>query len=253
MIKYTSSMIVTQARGLEPDGIPATKNGHCAFCGVEINVGNPYVPFSVSGGFTDGLSLACKGSDMTCGWCVHSISADGLRNTGYGVFSLNEGVRPFLKWTDIRTSLLNPPEGIFVMTYATANNQHMAWRAPVNYSRDLFYVRVGLRDLKIRRRKLIEAIDVCARTALAMGRGASSGKTLPHPFGGLSPDLKDVTHASLAWAINISTTEKYAHLKDDAIYQADLAFLQDLTLGETWALRFVLYTPSGDKDDSQNI
>lgn len=250
MIKYTSSMIVSKARGLEPDGIPASKEGHCAFCGADIHIGDLQVPFSVSGGFMDDLSLADKGSDMTCGWCVHSISAEGLRATGYGVFSLNDGVLPFRKWVDVRAALLEPPEGAFVMTYATANNQHMAWRAPVNYSRNLFYVRVGLRDLKIRRPKLIEAVEVCARVAEAIGRGDPIGKTLPNPFGSLSPDLKDIDHANLGRAISIQSTEKYAHLKDDANYQSDLAFLMGLTLGETWALRFVL-TPNAGNNASE--
>lgn len=244
-IKYTSSIIVSKARGFEPDGIPSGKEGYCAFCGSEIHVGDLQVPFSVFSGFMDGLSLACKGSDMTCGWCVHSISADGLRNTGYGVFSINEGVIPFRKWADVRAALLSPPEGPFVMVYATANNQHMAWRAPVNYSREMFYVRVGLRDLKIRRKKLIEAVDVCARVATAIGWGNPIGKTLPNPFMGLSPDLKDTTHASLDFAINFQSREKGAHLKDDASFQADLDYLKGLTLGETWALRFVLTPTAG--------
>jgi len=239
-------MIVSKARGLEPDGIPAAKDGHCAFCGSQIHVGDLYVPFSVTGGFMDDLSLAARGSDMTCGWCVHSISADGLRATGYGVFSLDDGVLPFRKWVDVRAALLSPPEGAFVMTYATANNQHMAWRAPVNYSRNLFYVRVGLRDLKIRRPKLIEAVKVCERMAMASGRGYPVGKTLPNPFGSLSSDLKDINHASLARAIGIQSTEKYAYLKNDATYQSDLAFLMGLTLGETWALRFVLTPDAGN-------
>jgi len=248
MHKYTSSMVVTKARGLEPDGVPAKKEGCCAFCGSDIAIGDLYVPFSVSSAFMDDLSLANKGSDMTCGWCVPNISAKGLISTGYGVFSINEGVRPFRKWVDVASSLLDPPEGVFVMTYATANNQHMAWRAPVNYSRDLFYVRVGLRDLKIRRHKLLQATKHCATAALAMGRTESSGKTLLNPFGGLSPDLKDVSHANLQRAISISETEQYAHLKDDAVYQDDLSFLQGLTLGETWALRFIL-TPNAGADN----
>lgn len=251
MIKYTSSMIVSKARGFEPDGIPSKKEGHCAFCGTEIRAGDLQVPFAVSGGFMDDLSLASKGSDMTCGWCVHSISAEGLRATGYGVFSLKDGVMPFRKWADVSAALLSPPEGPFVMTFATANNQHVAWRAPVNYSRDMFYVRVGLRDLKIRRHKLFEAVDVCARVATAIGRGESKGRTLPNPFDGLSPDLKDASHASLGYLTASLTKEKYAHLKDDASFHADLDFLKGLTLGETWALRFVL-TPDAGKESQNN-
>ena len=245
MIKYTSSIIVSKARGLEPDGVPSHKEGNCAFCGTEIHVGDMNVPFSVGTGFMDEQSLVCKGSDQTCGWCVNNISAEGLRSTGYGVFSINEGVLPFRKWVDVRKALLSPPEGPFVMTYATANNQHMAWRAPVNYSRNMFYVRVGLRDLKIRRQILIDAVDVCARVANAIGWGETEGKTLPNPFISLSPDLKDTAHGSLEFAMNIQFRDKFKHLQEDIGFQNDLAFLKGLTLGETWALRFVLTPNAG--------
>jgi len=245
MTRHTSSTVIAAARGLEPDGIPSTKDGNCAYCGADIHVGDLQVPFAVGGGFMDDLSLADKGSDLTCGCCVHHISAEGLRETGYGVFSLDHGVMPFRKWVDVREALLNPPSGVFVMTYATANNQHMAWRAPVNYSTEMFYVRVGLRDLKIRRKKLLQAVDVCREVALAMGRKEVEGKTLPNPFDSLSPDLKDVNHAGLTYATNIWRREAFAHLKDDEKYQSGIKFLQELTLGETWALRFVLSPNAG--------
>ena len=245
MTRLTSSMIVAEARGLEPDGIPSEREGNCAFCGSEIKVGDLFVPFSVGDAFMDDLSLADRGSDITCGCCVHHLSADGLRNTSHGVFS-KHGAKPFRKWLDVRASLLEPPEAPFVMLFATANNQHMAWRAPVNYSRELFYVRVGLRDLKVRRHKLHESIDVCERAALAMGyTKKETSKTLLNPFSALSSDLKEVAHADLSRAINIQFTEGYEHLQTEVQYQADLKFLMGLTLGETWALRFVLTPTAG--------
>ena len=247
-MKLTSSMVVAQAMGLAADGVPAQKDGHCAFCGAEIHVGDPYVPFSVGQAFMDDLSLAARGSDMTCGYCVHVLSADGLRKTGYGVFSLEDGFIPFRKWGELAAALMEPPKPPFVMTYATANNQHMAWRAPVNYSRDLFYVRVGLRDLKIRRPKLKAAFEVCQRAGIAMwgeSSASSTRKTLPNPFRNLSSDLKDSTHADLTMAQFSHTVKNFEHLEHDVQYQADLKFLQGLTLGETWALRFVLTPNAG--------
>lgn len=247
--KLSSSAVVAKALGLEAEGVPALKEGNCAFCGAPINIGDPQVPFAVSGAFMDDLSLAARGSDMTCGYCVHHLSAEGLRTTGYGAFSVIDGHIPFRKWQDIARALLNPPAVPFVMVYATANNQHMAWRAPVNYSRDLLYVRVGLRDLKIRRHKLTEAIDVCQRVAVAIGRSAEAkGKTLPHPFRGISSDLKDVTHADLSAALaprSFKGVDAEA-LATDVQFQSDAAFLKDLTLGETWALRFVLTPTAGE-------
>lgn len=246
----TSSEVISRALGQEPGGVPATKDGNCAFCGGEIKTGDLQIPFGVSGAFMDDLSLAARGSDMTCGYCANHLSAEGLRQTGYGAFSVKDGHIPFRKWQEIASALTDPPEAPFVMVYATANNQHMAWRAPVNYSRDLFYVRVGLRDLKIRRHKLGEAVDVCQRVAVAMGRSAEAkGKTLPHPFRNISSDLKDTAHADLTFAMNPKSSKDTdrEHLATDPQYQADIAFLKDLTLGETWALRFVLTPGAGEQ------
>lgn len=251
--QLTSSMVVGMAQGMDPDGIPAKIAGHCAFCGAVIDPGDLVVPFSANAGFMDDLSLAARGSDMTCGYCVHHISAEGLRITSHGVFGVNSGVKPFRKWADVRAGLLAPPEGPFVMLYATANNQHMAWRAPVNYSRELFYVRVGLRDLKIRRQYLVEAVAVCERMAVKLyggKEGSAAKKTLPNPFGGLSPDLKDIKHADLSRASPFANS-KYQHLSEDQNYMKDLNFMQGLTLGETWALRFVLTPNAGQQTDEE--
>lgn len=251
--QLTSSMVVAKALGLEPDGVPAKISGNCAYCGAEIEPGDMVVPFTASPAFMDDLSLAVRGSDMTCGYCVHHLSADGLRQTGYGVFSVTDGVKPFRKWLDVRAALLEPPATPFVMVFATANNQHMAWRAPVNYSRDLFYVRVGLRDLKIRRAKLIEAVSVCERMAAKIYADReinTAKKTLPNPFIGLSSDLKDSGHADLSRAMPYANS-KNQHLADDAEYMADLKYIMRLTLGETWALRFVLTPNAGQQADEE--
>lgn len=156
----TSSVVIMGAMGLAPDGVPAETPGVCALCGLPIAAGDMCAPLSLGSGFMDDLSMAARGSDKICGYCGPLLSADNLRKTGYGAFSA-AGVQPFRKWIDVATMLTNPPEPPFVLVYATANNQHMAWRAPVNLSRDLFYVRVGLRDLKIRRKTLLGAVEAC--------------------------------------------------------------------------------------------
>lgn len=244
MNTLTSSMIVTKALGFKPDGIPAPHDGNCAFCGLEIKKGDPYVKFRVGPAFMDEHSFAVKGSGMTCGYCVHLCSSSVMIDCAYGAFNL-DGVRPFRKWRDIANALYEPPEPPFVMTYATANNQHMAWRAPVNLSRDLFYVRVGLRDLKIRRPILLKAVEICQKLGEAIGRKATTktpkgGKTytvtLPHPFIHLSNDLKKINHGQL---------DRKLFKPEHRDLIQDINFIHGLTLGETWALLFLLTPGAG--------
>lgn len=241
-LPLTSSVIVAKAAGLVPDGIKAKEPGVCAYCGLEIAVGDLSAPFSPSSAFMDDVTLAARGSAVACGHCSAVMGADALRATGYGVFS-ESGVMPFRKWADVASALRSPPETQFVAVFATANNQHMAWRAPVNFSRDLFYVRVGLRDLKIRRAILIDAVDVCERVAKAFGVEATD-RTRAHPFVTLSSDLKDPRHGQLISSLyrpkKDQSPEEHAVLLIK--HRADINFLLNLTLGETWALRFLLDT-----------
>lgn len=244
-MKLSSSVIVARAWGKTPDGVPAPHAGRCAFCGLEIAEGDPYVPFEAGSYFMDDLTLAARGSGMTCGHCVHLLSAQGLRDSGHGIFSETDGALPFRKWADIARALREPPRPPFVAVYATANNQHMAWRAPINFSRDLFYVRVGLRDLKIRRPVLLAAVDACMRVGEFMGIPATA-KSLSHPFIHLSNDLKDHAHSLLR---RKGPNDTSPTLEEAAqALPRELELIGGLTLGETWALRFLLSPNAGSEN-----
>ena len=240
----TSSMVVTRALGWEPDGVPSKYSGRCAWCGLSIREGDLSVPFSAGPSFMDDLTLASRGSGMTCGYCARLLSAEGLRASGYGMFHAG-GVLPFRKWADIARAIQNPPEPPFVALYATANNQHMGWRAPVNLSRDLFYVRVGLRDLKIRRNELLKTVESCNRLGEAMGVKPTA-KSLSHPFAFLSSDLKDAGHGRL----RNPKENGFAALSANLPVDAERIF--GLTLGETWALRFLLSPNAGTQETQQS-
>lgn len=231
----TSSQIITQALGLAPEGVASKEEGCCAYCGATILPGDLCAPATFGPAFMDDLSLACRGSTLICGHCAPLLSASALMATSHGVFS-SQGVRPFRKWADVSESLRNPPEPPFVMVYATANNQHMAWRARVNLSRDLFYVRVGLRDLRIRRKTLLDAIDASGRIAAYLGIEATA-KSLPNPFATLSSDLKE-DHGALRIKAD-QMVGIQAHCIDD------MRLLRDLSLGESWGLRFLLSPNAG--------
>ena len=241
-MNLTSSRIVATALGIEPDGVAASHAGSCAFCGAPIAPGDLCVAFRVGDGFMDDLSFACRGSTMTCGYCAVLMGKGAIIQTSHGVYSLHDGFKPFRKWADIGRALADPPAAPFCAGYATSNNQHMAWRLPVNLSRDLFYVRVGLRDLRIRRPHLLRAVEACERIGSFMGIPPTS-KSLSHPFASLSSDLKDgaADHARLRFRSGDGPSLWAAA---DA-HPDDFALLRSLTLGETWGLRFLLSPGAG--------
>ena len=242
-LSLTSSAIVVAGLGLKPQGVASAVEAVCTMCGVQIGVGDIATQASFSQGFTDDLSLAARGSPCVCGDCATLTTVDALRASGFGVFTRTQAL-PFRKWGDIAAALLNPPEPPFVMCYSTANSQHMAWRSIVNLSRDAFYVRVGLRDLLIRAQVLRQAVSACELLGNLPGvksKSTAARKTLPNPFTLLSSDLKEAGHGRL-----------HPGLFSDAARQAwtpehdqALRLVRNLTLGETWALRFVLTPGAG--------
>jgi len=238
-MNITSSVVIANALGLAPDGVPATAQCQCCYCGLVIEKGALCAPFTVGAGFMDSLSLASRGSATICGYCAHLVTINGLRDSSYRAFGAN-GVFPFSKWMDVAAALLEPPEPPFVMVYATAKNQHMAWRAPVNYSHDFYRVRVGLRDLTIRRAALLGAVEYCRVLGVAKGYVATGKKTLPNPYLLLSSDLKEPEHARFK-----KMGKEFFAANEPEVKEA-FDQVQKLTLGETWALRFVL-TPDAGK------
>src|ERR1035437_1452658 len=126
----------------------------------------------------------------------------------------------------------------------------MAWRAPVNYSREVFYVRVGLRDVKIRHSFLMQAVEDSIALGEAINKkfddarkpGSSKStvvrKTLPNLFLTMDPDLKDIEHGTIHKVVY----ELTAIIPELAVR---LHRLQNITLGESWALRFLLTPGAG--------
>lgn len=243
----SSSEIICKALNMAPGGVPAEHGGVCALCGASINPGEFQAPLALGPAFMDDLSMAARGSQIICGWCVPCMSIEGLRLTRYGAFGA-DGFKPLRKWADITAAVTSPPDPPFVMAYATANNQHMAWRCPVNLSKELFYVRVGLRDVKIRRKFLLQAVDDCILLGEAVealrGKKPDPGrKTVSHPFAALSSDLKSVEHGMIKQDV-------YRLAAGNAEMKAALDRVMSLPLGETWALRFLLTPGAGQNTEA---
>ena len=251
---YTSSEIMLRALGREQMGVPSTNDGRCALCGKPISVGDSASPLSMTSAFVDDLFMAARGSNMVCGFCAPFLTADGLRESGYGAYSLTEGFIPFRKWGEIAAVLLSPPTPPFVLVRATANNQHMAWRAPVNYNSDVYYVRIGLRDLKIRLSKLHQAVEDSVALGEAINayfaaknpalKSAPAKKTLPNPFVSMDPDIKSVEHGAIHHAAYIVAAQ-YPDMKER------LHRLFGITTGESWALRFILTPGAGQVSENE--
>lgn len=230
--------------------LPESENEeHCVYCGVHLQTKDlACLVGKFNSYFNDNAHLANPSGKYACAACDAVTSQAALNLTGKGVFALNSPKIPFAKREDVCAALLNPPDAPFIMCYATAKNQHMVWRSPVNYSKDMYYVKVGLRSLKIRRLVLIEAVKAAHRVGKIFGLGEKKNG-LNNPLQDSSPGATDINSYSFG---KLRVNPERKNNKQDMLYEEKLRitekdrnFLEThLTLGEMWALSFFLSVPN---------
>lgn len=241
-----ASDIVLHALHIAPDGTPSKEESTCLACGKPIHPGDLCAHFDDKPSFMDDLSLAGRGSSVTCGSCTPLFTKPVMQQISKQVFTADGQVIPIGKWDECASFLREPPQAPFVAVYSTGaavSAMHLAWRAPVTRSRDLLMVRVGIRDVRIRRPVLLSAEKAARALALKMGYedGKAGGKSGPalNPFIGNSVtfDSFDFSRFRVGRADGLSLSIAEASLPQD------LRFLRDLTLGELWGLVFLLNRP----------
>lgn len=242
---YASDLAVRGTR-LKLDGVPwsgpATK---CACCGKPVLPGDIAVRDKHRFGqsFMDGPALAARGSGAVCGACSALMSAKPLITlqchviTEDGAFSLKKDVHR--AWF-----LLTPPEPPWVAVVSDTKQCHMIWRTPVTVDNNLMIIRFGARLFRIRRQRLIKAIDDCAIAVSALearqirDHGARKKSAsdeignLKHPFIALSRDMDRTS-------VGVLRPDVLALVDDeqcDGELRAAINRLYDLTSGEIWAL-----------------
>jgi len=139
-------------------------------------------------------------------------------------------ILPFHKLTHKKWLLLHPPEPPFVVLQSDAKLAHMVWRTPVTISKDLWYVRLGKRQLIVRMPLVRAALECFASVADRFAsvqpqtkKGAAPPRLLS-PFATLGYNLDDLD----LWRIR-SDVRPYLNSNDfDQIHK--------LRLGEYWAL-----------------
>lgn len=200
----------------------------CALCGRDIAVGDYCEPFKPASGFTDCPSLAAPASRTVCWQCKALWSKDFLMTYAKSVIT-PAGFFKFASNTAIASAMLHPPEPPFVIIHSTAQQQHLIWRTPVNYSRERFVIRFGTRLFTVSHRRLLAAVTAMD-TIFA------------------EADAAGVKHASTPWpAANRELEFSYAPIDlrlselRDRLPEAFSA-IACLTPGESWALSMIGYS-----------
>lgn len=184
------SDIAIQGAKLELDGAPwKSEATGCACCGKPILPGDIAVRdkdrFGAS--FTDGPSLARRGSGAVCGACSALMNAKPLMALQHVVIT-RDAVYPIRKDIHRAWFLLTPPEPPYVAVVSDTKQAHLIWRTPPTLDNRLMIVRLGGRILRIRRPILERALVDCqiaadALNATRSGLGAVAEPATGAPIG----------------------------------------------------------------------
>lgn len=241
-----ASDIAVQAVKLNLDGIPwSGPTTHCACCARPVLPGDIAVRdkdrFRQS--FTDGPSLADRGSGAVCGACSAVMNAGPMSKLQCHVITRN-GAFPIGKDVNRAWFLMTPPEPPWVAVISQTTLSHLIWRTPVTIDNNLMIVRLGPRLLRIRRNLLLQGIADCQVVAEALSaaavvqdgtkqrRAADSYGPLRHPFASLNRDVDDPDFGRIR-------ADAYALLVDPHSptgLKQSIERLHQLGMGELWAL-----------------
>ena len=226
----TASELYCRQAGLRPVGMDAEAQTTCVFCGATIAQGEPCSHFRPDDGFTNGPDLCARdrSRDILCGYCVHLKNAELMTKTQNVCITAHDLV-PMSKLEHKKWLLLNPPDPPFVVVQSDTKRAHLIWRTPVTVSKELWYVRLGRRQLMVRMPLIREAVQrfsaIAARFADAQPAQKKQQRyPLRSPFTSLGYGLDEMDF----WRLR-SDVEPYLSKEDvDLIYK--------LRPGEYWAL-----------------
>lgn len=224
----SASRIYCEAAGIKQTGDAVSAHRQsCAMCGGLIDKDDPCT--SGRGLFNDAFnnkSDLVQGATHVCGWCFPLWEKDWLQKYSK-TYASREGVFKLASNLDMARFLRFPPAAPFVAIQSTAQQQHLIWRAPVNYQHDVIMLRMGDELLSIRRNFLLDQALPAWRSLCELVDRLDM-KGLPAPLDrelsrqGMGMVRTDV--AEKAEAVGLS----------DAV-----STLQKQTAGEWWALNVV--------------
>lgn len=238
--------------------VEATHDCACVMCGGDIAAGEWVEPFDPPASFTEYGDLQNPNGTHICVACK-AVWRKEFMQTYTKSIVCSEGVFPFFSNDAVTYWLQNPPEPPFSLFISTQQLGHIVWKAPVNWSREVLFVRYNDKILKIRRHQLARAIDACHvlsagiiehRKKKAEESAKAAGKKKPPKLPDfvnpmiLDRSMEHVDHGS----IKQETLDAAA---GDEVLMDAVDVLQKLTPGEAWALIHILHAVNPVKPEAK--
>ncbi|MEO8136795.1 MAG: type IV CRISPR-associated protein Csf1 [Betaproteobacteria bacterium] len=131
----------------------------CNACGATIQRGEACAPALYPKSFGNQMDLRCKASNWICADCATIFGSKDFLTRFSKTVANADGIYKLAATEDGAALITNPPQTPFVAIFSTRNAQHMVWRTPVTYSRDLIFLRLDDEVMTIRRQVVLAAFE----------------------------------------------------------------------------------------------
>ena len=218
----------------------APEAGRCAMCGGTYEVNDVVEPFVLPDSFTEFSDLQFPSGAYHCGACETTWRKDFMQTYTKSVVC-SDGLYPFFSNDAVTYWLLNPPPPPYLMFISTQQLGHIVWKVPVNYSREVMFVRYNDKVLKIRRAHLLKCMEAAhyLSDCLVAAEKEKPGKRKGAAPAFINPMILD---RSLEKANHGSIKASARALAEANPTAAEaIAVLSQATVGETWAMVHTLY------------
>ena len=147
-----------------PPAIASEVDQICALTGETVPAGvEGLVPWKAGLTFRDQYDIVDRTADYVAQETAAILERPYMQKYSKSVIS-PDGWFKFATTHNVAWFLLNPPTPPFVMIFGLAKMEHLLWRTPLSLSREVFFIRLGQRLLRVRRQALMaihEAQEPC--------------------------------------------------------------------------------------------
>lgn len=240
MTTRSPSAFVANAAGLQPVyNDRATGDVRCAKCGVAIRTGEPCNPFEPSSGFVDFDQLADRYSKHECGHCAALGAKKIMAGLQYTLIK-PDGWYKLSTNIDIASLLMSPPMGEWMALLASGKNQHLAWKAGINYSNKRFSIRIGNQTVQIDHDRLMLGVKIQRLLIEARKAELEKGEKYNYPSI-FNPEGDARKMKTPYFGLHVMLDRQFTKQSDTRQplrerFPEEFAFIDRLSAGERWAL-----------------
>lgn len=217
------------------------QDSRCALCGRDIAAGEAVGTFADLPRQTWGESYSmCHQSTYAphiCAECTMARRSLALTQVWAKALITPAGIYPMMRKTELAYYLLHPPETPFVMVQATAQREHVVWKAQVTTSQDLWWICIGGQNAAMYRPRVEQAWRANAEW---LAKRREEAKALP-----TKKEQAAAMPTGNLWRANAST---YSAGRVSAEAPPDIRkLLESLRPAERWYLsRIINQSPTDD-------